>query len=68
MQGRQDITQRVNKEAGQRSVLIEDDLLNMTCLIKEQKAADVKDITNHAEHAIAAEVVSGTGSRVRTER
>ena len=60
MQGRQDITERVNKETGQGSVLIEDDLLNMTCLIKEQKAADMKDITNHAQHAIAAEVVGET--------
>ena len=48
--------------------MVEDDLLNMTSLIKEHKSTDMKDIANHAQHAIAAEVVGGTGSRVWTLR
>ena len=51
---------------GEGSVLVEDDLLDLTCRIKEQKAADMEDIANHAPHAIAAEAVGEAGRLIRT--
>ena len=58
----------MNKETGEGSMLVENDLLDMTCLIKEQKAADMKDIANHAQHAIAVEKVGETGRMILSRR